>query len=267
MTAKNVQTPQQLENLRYAVFGNFHFEKTSVQMICLVKRIRGLDTEAVPNARWMKLLRPLSRSFYAPSAEAVAPALLGHWLIRLTPAGLAGGPIVETEAYLVGDAACHAAPGLTQRNRVMFGPPGHAYIYLIYGYHFCVNAVCRPPGTAEAVLIRAVEAEFGQSILFRQRAVAQERHLTNGPAKLCEAMGIDRELDGADLCDRRSGLIIAENPGAQAFRHNRGPIVVTVRVGITRAAELPLRFYLDGSAFVSKRIRGGIDRGRASPNG
>jgi DNA-3-methyladenine glycosylase len=196
---------------------------------------------------------PLPRSFYEPSAEAVAQALLGHWLVRNTPDGPAGGPIVETEAYLTGDAACHAAPGLTKRNRVMFGPPGHAYVYLIYGYHFCVNAVCRPPGTAEAVLIRAIEPVRGSSFLGRQRPVPRERDLTNGPAKLCEAMDIDRKLDGADLCDPRSRLIIAENRDAPAFRKKRGPIVVTVRVGITRAAELPLRFYLDGSVFVSKR--------------
>ncbi len=202
----------------------------------------------------MNDFKPLPRSFYEPSAEAVAQALLGHWLVRNSSEGPAGGAIVETEAYLTGDAACHAAPGLTQRNRVMFGPPGHAYVYLIYGYHFCVNAVCRPRGTAEAVLIRAVEADFGQTFLARQRTVREERNLTNGPAKLCEAMDINRKLDGADLCDLRSGLIIAENPAAPAFRKTHGPIVVTVRVGITRAAELPLRFYLDGSTFVSKRM-------------
>src|SRR6266481_6365751 len=164
-------------------------------------------------------LTPLPKFFYEPSAKVVAPRLLGHFLVRNTPLGPAGGPIVETEAYLTDDPACHAAPGLTQRNRVMFGPPGHGYVYLIYGYHFCVNAVCRPPGTAEAVLIRAVEAGLGESFLARQRVVRHRRDLTNGPAKLCEAMGIDRKLDGADLCDPRSGLIIAENPDVGAFRH------------------------------------------------
>ena len=201
----------------------------------------------------LKPFQPLPRSFYFPSAEQVAPDLLGHWLIRNTAHGAVGGPIVETEAYLVGDPACHAAPGLTARNRVMFGPPGHAYVYLIYGYHYCVNVVCRPAGTAEAVLIRAIEAAFGVEHLRNQRATQLERNLTNGPAKLCQAMDIDRGLDGTDLCDVGSPLFIAISPAAKAFRKSRGPIIRTLRVGITRAAHLPLRFYLDGSQFVSRR--------------
>jgi DNA-3-methyladenine glycosylase len=183
----------------------------------------------------------------------VAPDLLGHWLIRRTPNGLVGGPIVETEAYLVDDPACHAAPGLTKRNRVMFGPPGHAYVYFIYGCHYCVNTVCQPHGTAEAVLIRAIEPVFGVTTLLSQRAVRRHLDLTNGPAKLCEAMRINRELDGADLCDSASDLIIARNPSVREFRQERGPLITTVRVGITRAAHLPLRFYLDKSEFVSRR--------------
>ena len=196
---------------------------------------------------------PLPRTSYEPSAKLVAPALLGHWLVRNTPQGLCGGPIVETEAYLRDDPACHAARGLTRRNRVMFGPPGHAYVYLIYGYHYCVNTVCLPAGFAEAVLIRAVEARFGQEILDRQRSVAARNQLTNGPAKLCQAMAIDLALDGVDLCDDRSPLFIAENPEGKAFRKQHGPLVTTTRIGITRAAHLPLRFYLEGSPFVSRR--------------
>jgi len=203
----------------------------------------------------MNDFRPLPRKFYEPSALVVAPELLGHWLVRDTPEGPVGGPIVETEAYIAGDAACHAAPGLTPRNRVMFGPPGHAYVYFIYGCHFCVNAVCQPPGRAEAVLIRAIEAEFGLVYLHKRRNVHDQRSLTNGPGKLCEAMQIDRKSNGADLCDRRSRLIIAENPEVQAFRDQHGPVVTTVRIGITRSADLPLRFYLHGSAFVSRRQR------------
>lgn len=206
----------------------------------------------------MKEFRPLPRTFFEPSARLVAPRLLGHWLVRNTPQGPCGGPIVETEAYLMGDPACHAAPGLTSRNRVMFSEPGHAYVYLIYGLHFCVNAVCRPAGTAEAVLIRAVEGTLGPHLLHSHRSVSKSQHLTNGPAKLCEAMAIDRSLDGADLCSNRSPLFIARNPSLRRFRNERGPVVITTRVGITRAAELPLRFYLDRSPFVSKRAANGV---------
>ncbi len=194
----------------------------------------------------------LPRSFYEPSAEAVAPALLGHWLIRRTRNGVCGGLIVETEAYLKDDPACHAAPGLTERNRVMFGPPGHAYVYFIYGCHYCVNAVCRPTGTGEAVLIRAIEPALGLELMRQSRPTAKPRHLTNGPAKLCEAMQIDRALDGADVCDLYSPLFIARNPALEQWRRKQGPVMISARVGITRAAELPLRFYLKGSIWVSR---------------
>ena len=193
------------------------------------------------------------RPFYEPSAKIVAPLLLGHWLIRNTAEGPCGGPIVETEAYLCDDPACHGAPGPTPRNRAMFGAPGHGYVYLIYGYHFCVNAVCRPPGVAEAVLIRAIEPAIGESIMRRWRTVEKLRQLTNGPAKLCEAMKIDRDLDGIELCDPGSALFVAQNPGVEVFRRERGPVVTTTRIGITRAAALPLRFYLESSDFVSAR--------------
>jgi DNA-3-methyladenine glycosylase len=204
----------------------------------------------------MKTFIPLPRSFYGPSAKAVAPALLGHWLIRRGPDGVCGGPLVEVEAYLCDDPACHGARGLTQRNRVMFGEPGRGYVYLIYGYHFCVNAVCRPVGVAEAVLVRAIEPEFGEELMRCRRPVSRAGELTNGPAKLCQAMAIDRKLDGADFCDRESELFIARNPQAEEFRRRRGPIITSTRIGITRASDLPLRFYLEGSPFVSKSPHG-----------
>src|SRR6267142_2514088 len=140
----------------------------------------------------------LPESFYEPSAKVVAPQLLGHWLIRNTASGPCGGAIVETEAYLRDDPACHAARGLTPRNRVMFGAPGHGYVYLIYGYHFCVNAVCRPAGVGEAVLVRAIEPMVGEEFMRRERPISKARDLTSGPAKLCEAMRIDRGLDGIE---------------------------------------------------------------------
>jgi DNA-3-methyladenine glycosylase len=201
----------------------------------------------------MEHFDPLPRSFYEPSASVVAPALLGHWLVRRTAEGLCGGPIVETEGYLHDDPACHAAPGLTTRNRVMFGPPGRAYVYFIYGCHYCVNAVCMAEGVAEAVLIRAIEPTLGQEWMARRRAVKAARDITGGPAKLCAALAIDRGLDGEDLCDIRSGLFIARNPAVERFREQHGPVITTTRVGITKASGLPLRFYLNNSSFVSRK--------------
>jgi DNA-3-methyladenine glycosylase len=205
--------------------------------------------------------KPLPRRFYEPSAREVAVALLGHWLIRVLPEGLCGGPIVETEAYLQNDPACHAAMGLTPRNQVMFGPPGRAYVYFIYGAHFCVNAVCQPAGTAEAVLIRAVEPGIGLDLLRANRPCPSLRALTNGPAKLCQAMRIDRALDGADLCDERSPLFIARGPFRQRFLNRKGPVVIDVRIGISQAADLPLRFFLKGSEHVSRTSGHGGDPG------
>jgi len=203
----------------------------------------------------MKKFSVLPRSFYEPSASAVAPELLGHWLIRRTPTGPCGGVIVETEAYLVGDPACHGAPGPTPRNRVMFGPPGFSYVYFIYGVHFCVNVVCCPPGTAEAILIRAVEPAFGEAAMRRRRIAVRREQLTSGPGKLCEAMDITRDLNGKDLCDPTSELFVARNPVVKTLRKRQGPIVTTTRIGLTKAAALPLRFYLAESPFVSRRGR------------
>jgi DNA-3-methyladenine glycosylase len=200
---------------------------------------------------------PLPQRFYEPSAQVVAPLLLGHWLLRRTPQGLFGGPIVETEAYLADDPACHSYVGRTARNRVMWGAPGFAYIYLIYGYHFCVNAVCCAEEIAEAVLIRAIEPIFGEALLRQNRPTESLRDLTNGPAKLCQAMDIDRKLDGESLCDSDSRLFIVENPDVGKFREERAPQITGKRIGISKAADLPLRFFLAGSPFVS---RGSIHR-------
>ena len=137
----------------------------------------------------------------------------------------------------------------------MYGPPGRAYVYLIYGFHFCVNAVCRPAGCAEAVLIRAIEAEMGLDAMRQNRAASTPIALTNGPGKLCAALAVDRTLDGVDLCDASSPLYIARNPALARFRRQRGPAAISVRIGLTKAASLPLRFYLGGSLFISRRAR------------
>jgi len=158
--------------------------------------------------------------------------LLGHWLVRNTPDGPAGGPIVETEAYLCDDPACHGAPGLTLRNKVMFGGPGHAYVYLIYGYHFCVNAVCRPAGIAEAVLIRAIEPNFGE--VYEKPASGQRaRDLTNGPAKLCESWG----LIGAWtewISATKNRVCSSPKIGRQPAKKEQRPVMTTTRVELPK---------------------------------
>src|SRR5436190_8507268 len=206
--------------------------------------------------RHSKFPAPLPFSFYEPSAELVAPQLLGHFLLRRAPDGTwAGGAIVEAEAYLANDPACHGFRRETARNRSMYGPPGRAYVYFIYGNYFCFNAVCARPGMAEAVLIRAIEPAFGEAWMRRNRPVPGPRELTSGPAKLCLALRIERACDGADLCSLRSALIIAENPGAKEFLRTRGQVVTTTRIGLSVAEHLPLRFYLEGSELVSRRER------------
>jgi DNA-3-methyladenine glycosylase len=135
----------------------------------------------------------------------------------------------------------------------MFGPPGHAYVYFIYGNHYCVNTVCQPHGVAEAVLIRAIEPALNPDGMRQRRPVKTLRDLSNGPGKLCQALDITQSLDGVDLCDPASPLMIAANPNLRAFLAKTGPTVTTQRVGISKAAHLPLRFYLGGSPFVSRK--------------
>lgn len=195
---------------------------------------------------------PLLRRFYQPSAEVVAPALLGHFLLRRIGDEICGGVIVETEAYIQNDPSCHAFVGETPRNKVMWGRSGHAYVYFIYGCYYCFNAVCLEPGRAEAVLVRAVEPKFGVEMMQHYRPTALT-NLTNGPGKLCMAMQIDRSLDGVDLCDATSPLFIARNPKRSTLLREQGPMITTTRIGIRQAADWPLRFYLDGSTFISRR--------------
>lgn len=203
-------------------------------------------------------LHPLPMEFYAPTADQVASLLLGHLLLRWmdTPEGkvLCGGPIVETEAYLVDDPACHAYVRQTPRNKTMWGQEGRAYVFRIYGAYHCVNAVCRPPGAAEAVLIRAIRPTFGIETMQNLRPDEPIAALTNGPGKLCRALHIERDLDGVDLCDSQSPLWIAQNPHSKYFEEHFGPVITTTRIGLTRGVELPLRFYLDGDQWVSKRV-------------
>ena len=199
-------------------------------------------------------LQPLDREFYTASAFEVAPLLLGHWLVRRLSGGIAGGRIVEVEAYLENDPACHAFAGKTARNSTMWGPPGFSYVYFIYGMHFCFNAVCLPRGRAEAILVRAIEPELNPALMKQLRAAPKLSALTNGPAKLCEALQITRRQDGADLCRTDSEVFIAKNDELDGFLAGRGPIEATPRIGISAGAEQPLRFVLSRSRYLSRKM-------------
>jgi DNA-3-methyladenine glycosylase len=169
----------------------------------------------------------------------VARDLLGKVLVN----GATAGIIVETEAYLGGDdLAAHSARGLTNRTRVIFGPPGHAYVYLIYGMYECLNLVAERDGRPGCVLIRALEPVSGAELMGARRGVRRLEDLANGPGKLTLAMGITRAQNGADVT--RGNLVVRDGGCA-------GEIVVTPRIGITKSAELPLRFAIAGNRFVS----------------
>ena len=184
----------------------------------------------------------LRRGFYARPAEVVARELLGKVLVK----GSTAGVIVETEAYLGGDdLASHSAAGLTARTRVIFGPPGHAYVYLCYGMHACMNIVADREGSEGCVLIRASEPLAGLDVMRdRRRAVRRDRDLASGPGKLTQALGISLEDYGADLT--RGEFVVREATGLVAV-----DVEVTPRIGITKCVDWPLRFVVAGSEFVS----------------
>jgi DNA-3-methyladenine glycosylase len=187
------------------------------------------------------------RDFYLDSPDLVAQKLLGKLLVR----GEMVGRIVEVEAYFgEADPASHSFPGKTARNAVLFGPPGHAYVYFIYGMYFCLNVSCEPDGLPGGVLFRALEPVSGLEAMARARGVAAARvaALTSGPGRLCQAFGVTRERDnGADFTSRKSDLQIQDD-GFVA-----GEILVTPRIGITKDADRPARFVIAGNPFVSKR--------------
>ena len=192
----------------------------------------------------------LARDFYARDTLTVARELLGQRLVRLVHGQELVGRIVEVEAYVgQGDQACHAARGRTARNAVMFGPPGCAYVYFIYGMHHCVNAVTEPEGSAAAVLIRAVEPLQGLDVMQQNRKGRQGIELTNGPAKLCYALEIDRGLNGADLVSGQALWIERDRAVADAEVAS-GP-----RIGVRgdeRALTLPWRLWVRDHPYVSR---------------
>ncbi len=198
----------------------------------------------------------LPREFFDRPALEVAPALLGCVLEHSTADGLVAVSLSEVEAYAgSADPASHAYRGMTARNAVMFGPPGHAYVYFTYGMHFCVNVVCGPPGVAEAVLLRAGRVIVGEELARRRRGLdpaRASRDLARGPARLCQALAIDRTQDGADLCDPSGGLRLRAAAGdAQALAAKQPLIDVGPRVGVSKAADIPWRFWLAEDPTVS----------------
>jgi DNA-3-methyladenine glycosylase len=196
----------------------------------------------------------LPREFLGRPAPEVAPGLLGCVLESETDEGIVAVTLTEVEAYNgEEDPASHAYRGRTARNAVMYGPPGYAYVYFTYGMHFCVNVVCMPAGTASAVLLRAGQLVAGEDLARRRRpAGGPARNLARGPARLCQALGITRALNGADLCAQASPLRL--RPGTRSEERNSGDpgsIDTGPRVGVSAAADVPWRFWLDGEPSVS----------------
>ena len=209
-----------------------------------------MTNDAAPRARRSRLAPPLPKSFYDRDTELVARDLLGAIIECRTPEGIAAGRIVETEAYLgEHDLACHAAVGRTARTAPLYGPPGIAYVYFIYGMHWCFNAVTRAEHEPSAVLVRAVEPVTGLELMRRRRPHARrDTDLTNGPGKLCLALGIDGRQNWNPL--HRPPLLIR---AGEAVADSE--VEVTPRIGITKAAEWPLRWVVRDNAYVSGKRR------------
>jgi DNA-3-methyladenine glycosylase len=227
---------------------------------------------------------PPSKSFYNQDTITVAKELLGKILIHYSEEGITAGIIVETEAYMTDDPASHAFRGQTFRNKAMFADPGHAYIYFTYGKYFCLNVTTREKGVGEAVLIRAIQPVEGVELMKIRRGFKIEisdvryqvsggdrylqfsdicnlipENLTNGPAKLVIAMGIEKDLYGHDLTKKPLQILDPHHVITSVAKQSEVntplkpfKIVTTTRVGISSAKDLPLRFYIEGNKFVSK---------------
>ncbi len=191
---------------------------------------------------------PLPQEFYARLTLIVARELLGHLLVVRHPEGWVGGRIVETEAYLPDDPASHSYRGLTERNRSMFGAPGTAYVYLIYGVHWCFNIACEHEGVGCAVLIRALEPTVGIEWMERHRGHRPRTQLCRGPGNLCRALGITRALDGESVLSGKVQVWEGEPVPDEC-------VGTSGRIGIRLGAEKPWRFYVRGNPYVSGRWR------------
>jgi DNA-3-methyladenine glycosylase len=188
--------------------------------------------------------RVLERAELPVDTAELARFLIGKMLVRVLDEEVAGGRIVETEAYVVGDLAGHAYRGITPRNRALFLERGHAYVYLAYGASFMLNVSSETFGVGASVLVRAIEPTIGVAIMARNRGAERLRDLARGPGRLCEALAIDRRLDGIDLC--QGGPLWLGSDGQAPDEIGRSK-----RIGITRAPDSPLRFYVRGNLFVS----------------
>jgi DNA-3-methyladenine glycosylase len=188
--------------------------------------------------------RVLDRAELPIDTAQLARFLIGKLLVRVLAEGAVGGRIVETEAYDIGDPAGHAYRGMTPRTRALFLEHGHAYVYLAYGSSFMLNVSSEAPGVGAGVLIRAIEPTDGIALMKRNRGIERIRDLARGPGRLSAALGIDRRLDGIDLC--QAGPLWLGSDG-----HAPGEIAQSKRIGITHAADSPLRFYVRGNRFVS----------------
>jgi DNA-3-methyladenine glycosylase len=184
----------------------------------------------------------IRRTFFARPVLEVAEELIGATFL----VDGVGGKIVEVEAYHHDDPAAHGYRGPTERNATMFGPPGHAYVYRSYGIHWCVNFVCEPEGVADAVLIRALEPTHGLDLMRQRRGVDDERLLCSGPGRLCQALAITRAQDG---------LALDRPPFRLEPRTEKPEVVRGSRVGISRATDLPWRYGLEGSRYLSRTLR------------
>ncbi len=192
-------------------------------------------------------------NFYGETLD-LARDLLGTFLVHETAAGTTIGRIVETEAYLWGDPACHAYRRQTARNAVMFGPPGRAYVYQIYGLHYCVNLVTGPEGVGEAVLIRALEPLAGLELMQQRRGTSRLADLCKGPGRLVQAMGITKAMNGMSM--REPPFCIRPGTDFPGWNKPFGT-VTTTRIGITQGADLPYRFHMENNFFVSFPARKG----------
>ncbi len=214
--------------------------ETQIQPLRSSRLIHDLPSSA-GLARW-GVPKHLTKSFFNRSVHEVAPDLIG---VTLLVNGV-GGRLVEVEAYHHTEPAAHSFGGQTERNAVMFGPAGYAYVYHSHGIHWCLNFVCEPKGSAAAVLIRAIEPTAGVAAMRRRRGVADERLLCSGPGRLCQALGVTRA---------HNGLALDQPPFELFARQGEVEVVAGPRIGLTKAVELPWRYGAKGSRFLSKPFK------------